>query len=239
MSALCYCGAPATTGSLCTDDLGRLESNLHRTPDVLRDLDVTITGQAQQGGGGNGSGTPDVFNERASDARRDLLYILEVAAKTGTSALRPIDPTPRMLALCALAGLDVIARSPGAHTTAQDLRDALAEADRVRDRAEEKISYGPCSCGVELVAPKSRDQARCRECGEVWDVHQLRAFRHVAALDAAHDHRGKLAEVVKVLNLAGHSLKLNTVCKWVERGKLAPDDDGLFTGRNVAELSRK
>ncbi|MFF0942705.1 hypothetical protein ACFYE2_00545 [Kocuria sp. CPCC 205300] len=197
---------------------------------------MTITGQAQQGGGGDGTGTPDVFNERASDARINLEYLLRIAARTAHPTRRTT--TPAEHAAVAVARVQEIARSPGAHTTAQDLRDALHEADKVRDRAEEKFSYGPCSCGVELITPKSRDQARCRECGEVWDVHQLRAFRHVAALDAAHDHRGKLAEVVKVLNLAGHTLKLNTVCKWVERGKLRPDDDGLFTGRSVAELSR-
>jgi hypothetical protein len=239
MSGICFCGAPATTGQLCTQDLARLEANLRRTPDVLRDLDVTITGQAQQGGGGNGSGTPDVFNERASDARINLTYLLNAAARTA-------DPTrgvssPDKVAAVALGGVDTIARSPGVHTTVQDLRDALVEADKVRDRAEEKIAYGPCSCGVQLIAPRSRDTARCRnpECGEVWEVAQLRAFRHAAALDRITEYVGTASDIVKVLKTAGHHINHSTLRSWIRRGELTPVEGRKYAARSVLKLSQR
>lgn len=238
---LCFCMAPATTGSYCSEHLARLRRDLHRAPDVIRDLDITIVGLAQQGGGGNGSETPLAFNERASDARQDLLYLLASAANIGHPAPRGTTLTPANLAARALHGVDTIARSPAAHTIAQDLHDAMDEAAHVRDRAEEKISYGPCECGVELIAPKSKDEARCRnpDCGKVWRVAELRAFRHVAALERLEGYRGKLADVVKLLNYAGHQVKLNTAIQWVKRKKLAPGEDGLFSAKNVKELSRK
>lgn len=238
MSALCFCGAPATTGALCTQDLARLQVNIRRAPGVLEDLDVTIVGLAKQGGGGAG-GTPDVFNERASDARINLTYLLRTAAKTADPAT-PAGLRPAQLAVFALGGIDTLARSPGAHTTAQDLRDALIEADRVRDRAEERISYGPCLCGVELLAPRSKDTAKCRnpECGQQWDVQQLKAFRHVSALDAVPDYQGTIKEVLTVLKHVGITLNRNTVDSWVAREKLVPVEGKIFRARDVLEMSQ-
>ncbi len=232
----CYCEAPATTGALCTEHLATLTRNLERAPGVLRDLDVTITGQAAQGGGGNGSGTPDVFNEKASDVRVTLEYLLRAAARTANPQLRTT--TPAQHAAAAIEGVHTIARSPGAHTTAQDLADALTDADRVRDRAEEKIAYGSCECGAQLVAPRSRDTARCRnpDCAAVWDVHQLRAYRHVAALDRVHEYVGTTTDVVRVLNTAGHDVNHSTVRSWLRRGSLAYVEGRKIRAADVLEL---
>lgn len=234
MSALCECGAPATTGNYCTGDLAKLQARLHHTPDVIKDLDVTITGQDAQGGQGDGGGTPDAFNERASDARDALSMALREAAYAADP--KGQGKTPAAHAAMALGGLANLARNSRAHAIDEALRNALKEADHVRDRVEEKVSYGPCTCGVEIVAPRSKDTAWCRGCHEEYDLRAVRAWKYVNALERVESYRGRIADVANVLKNAGHQVRTGTLYEWKRRGKLIPDDDGLFSTKKVLEL---
>lgn len=234
----CYCTAPATTGNLCTEHLGQLRMDLWKAPETLRHLDVTITGQAKQGGGGNGSGTPDVFNETASDRRQDLMVILRSAAHITDPRPRHVyAEEPRHLVARALSDVQRLARHENVHTVAQDLTDALVSAERVMDRAEEKISYGPCSCGVELVAPRSKDRATCRECGTVWDVSYLTGFKQAAVRDALPEYTGTVKDVLSVLGYAGIQVKRGTVDSWIARDKLRPVEGRIYRAKDIMELA--
>jgi hypothetical protein len=234
MSALCDCGSPATVGSFCTQDLDRFRSAIHQAPGVIRDLDVTITGQDAQGGQGNGGGTPDPFNERASDARIALTTALREAALTADATGK--GKTPPEHAAMALGGIVGLARNPRAPGIYEALRTALREADHVRDRVEERVSYGACFCGTEITAPRSKDTATCRGCGEQYDVHHIRAWKHVQALDRVTEYRGTQKAVTTVLEGAGYNVNLNTVKSWIRRGKLEPEDDGLYSAKKIINL---
>lgn len=234
MSALCDCGSPATVGSFCTQDLDRFRTAIHQAPGVIRDLDVTITGQDAQGGQGNGGGTPDPFNERASDARIALTIALREAALTADATGK--GKTPPEYAAMALGGIVGLARNPRAPGIYEALRTALREADHVRDRVEERVSYGACFCGTEITAPRSKDTARCRGCGEAYDVHHIRAWKHVQALDRVNQYRGRTGDVATVLAGAGYDVKPATLRKWVQRGKLTPEEDGLYSAKKVLEI---
>jgi hypothetical protein len=201
---------------------------------VIRDLDVTVTGQDEQGGQGDGGGTPDSFNERASDARDALSMALREAAYTADETTTT--KTPAQWAAVALGSLSSLARNPRSQTINEALRLALVEADHVRERVEEKVSYGPCFCGVEITAPKSKDVAWCRNCEEQHDLRTVRAWKYVNALDAVETYRGKTGDIATVLQGAGHDVKPATLRKWVQRGKLQPGEDGLYSAKKVLQI---
>lgn len=242
----CYCTAPATTGHLCTKHLEQLRAELWATPAVLRDLDVTLTGQDVLADTGSGAGTPDAYNEKASDARRDLLYMLGVAATAAATGPRTPGLTPAQLTARAVAGVQSIARTDGAHIIAQDLTMCLTRAQRCTDIREERIVYGPCSCGAQLNAPRSQDVARCRVCGAVWPVAEYRAFQHAQVLDHLEEQEGTLRQVCEWLRWAGHEVSLSTAQKWTLRatGPLIPvriehTGTGVYRYRDVREYAAR
>ncbi|NVC23387.1 hypothetical protein E7Z53_08015 [Kocuria salina] len=214
----CYCTAPATTGALCTQHLGQLHNHLWSTPETLRELDVTITGQDAQGGGAGAGGTPMAFNETASTRKDDLLVVLRSAANAADPQLRHrFDETPVDMVARALGHLDALARSPHVHTIAQDLTDALAQAERVMQPAAERIAYGPCECGVELTAPKDADVAWCRGCGGRHELTSVQAWRHVQLMDRLETMTGTVQQIASWLQLEGYDVSPRTVEKWPDR----------------------
>ncbi|MGX5360072.1 hypothetical protein [Kocuria sp. KH4] len=214
----CYCTAPATTGTLCTHHLGQLRKHLWAAPEILRELDITITGQDAQGGGGGAGGTPMAFNETASTRKDDLLLVLHSAAGAADPQLRHrFDESPADLIARALGHLDTLARSPHIHTIAQDLAYALEQAEHVMQPAAERIIYGPCECGVELTAPKGADVAWCRGCGGRHEVTAVKQWWDVQVRDYLDQATGTLRQITDWLQLEGYDISPRTVEKWPER----------------------
>lgn len=214
----CFCTAPATTGALCTRHLSQLRMHLWRSWEILRELDVTITGQDVQGGGAGTGETPMAFNETASTRKDDLLVVLRSAAHAADPQLRHrFDETPAELIARALGSLDALARSPHVHTIAQDLADVLVQAEHVMQPAAERIAYGSCECGVELTAPKDSDVAWCRGCGGRHEVAAVKQWWDVQVRDYLDEAIGTLRQITEWLQLEGYEVSPRTVEKWPER----------------------
>ena len=99
-------------------------------------------------------------------------------------------------------------------------------------------TYGPChieGC-AGLIRGKAGDVlARCRACGEPYDATELMRI----AIANSWDKPAPLTTVVRALNGAGVNLNYRTVQSWANRGKIAPDDHGNYTMRDVFEVSQR
>lgn len=201
-----------------------------RAPALIRELDTTITKLDQQGATGSAGGDPLVFNVHASECKDDLTRALNAAAKAALGPDRhatiPIGRRHRpedVAARIALENLDHLLKLADRVDAIEDRLDAaIHKATRAIDRAEERITYGPCACGVELSAPASRDTATCAACGRRWAVAELRAFRHVAARDRAHDAVGTIGQLVDVANGLGIKATRHSINGLIRRRGLAP-----------------
>lgn len=236
----CYCTAPATTGNLCTEHLGKLRMDLWKAPETLRQLDVTITNQAVQGGGGTNSESPMAFNETASDRRQDLIVVLRSAAHIADPQVRHVyAEEPRHLVARALSDVQAVARSPYAHTVTQDLGHAVEAAWRTMNTAEERFTYGRCDCGRMVTAPRSAQFTTCPACGQRWDVLEWKTTKEAEARKRIPEFVGTVKEVLLVLQIAGHAVKRGNVDRWVHEGKLTPHIEGTkqYRVEDVARLA--
>jgi len=220
---LCHCGSRPAMGPLCTKHAQRLIHIIRETPSILRELDVTITKLDQQGNqGSGGEGRALVFNIRASDARQELTRaICAMAAASIRSGYVPRlgnrAPLGTRAAEDALGGFRGLVKRDDILDLEDRLVAAFQDALRAIDRAEERITYGSCHCGTEISAPKTRDTAKCRTCGQLYNVAELRAFRYVAAQDALGDYVGTLSELHTVLRAAGKPVTLRQLKHLTER----------------------
>lgn len=214
-----------------TEQRTNLARLITRAPALIRELDTTITKLDEQGATGSGASGERalVFNVHASECQEALTKALSYAAKRalgpnrqgGIRIGRNIDVAAEV-ARIALENLDHLIRLDDVDDVEERLGTATARAVHAIDRAEERITYGPCACGVELSAPASRDYATCSGCGRRWRVAELRAFRHVAAQDRAHDAVGTIGQLVDVANGLGHRIGRHTLNNIVRRQNIAP-----------------
>lgn len=224
MTATCYCTAPATTGALCTDHLGQLRQHLWAAPEVLRELEITITCQAKQGGN-NGTGERAVFNEAAAERKEDLLVVLRSAAHAADPQPRHrFGERPEVLVARALGHVDALARAEGVHTVAQDLADAVVAARQVMDRAAERRVLGQCECGEFVGTRRDEGLARCSACGMEYDIAEWDAGRARLADEA----RGQVATIPELAVFFTRSLQAEvtarTLQRWAARGLFVPVD---------------
>lgn len=212
------------------DQRTRLGNLLTRAPALLRELDVTIVKLDEQGATGGASGEKAlVYNVHASECKDELRRAVAHAAKRSLAGGREARVTysrntdlDAEAARIALDGLNDLLKLADADAIEEALRLATARALNAIDRAEERITYGPCQCGVELSAPASRDVATCSSCGRKWDLAELKAFRYVAAQDRAADAVGTVGQLVDVARGLGHKAGRHTLNNIVRRKAIEP-----------------
>lgn len=229
MSLCGMCGAPATVGSMCATCVARAELRIRDTPALLRDLDVTITKQAKQAAPGPGGGSDRmVLNLAASEAGTELRSAWRVFAGKH-------DPTVREV----LDGFRASVRHPDTPERVTRLDLAFKAADRSRDLQQERFSYGKCTCGRLVTAPRGATYSTCPECGVRWDVGEWRREKERQALERVPEFVGTMNETLTVLRLVGHEVKRGTADRWVHEGKLKPIREGTrkFRVREIAELA--
>lgn len=229
MSLCGMCGAPATVGSMCATCVARAELRIRDTPGLLRDLDVTITKQAKQAAPGPGGGSDRmVLNLAASESGTELRAAWRVFASKH-------DPTVREV----LDGFRATVRSPVTPERVTRLDLAFKAADRARDVQPERFSYGKCTCGRVVTAPRGATYTTCPSCGERWDVTEWRRVKEQEAMRRVPEFVGTVNETLTVLRLVGHEVKRGTVDRWVHEGKLRPIREGTrkFRVREIAELA--
>ena len=224
---------------LCHDHTTKLDEALREVPSTWRSITVSAckldVGAGSVGGmGGEASGS-EPANLDALDKGDQLLTVLR-----GWVALMP-GATPHGTAP-ALAGwlagmLGTVRRQDWAGDLLQELRDALNACNHATDRAGEKVFAGMCPtesdgavCEQPLYALAGRPVARCRACGQEWDVSDWRE----RALTAAEHQHGTAAQISRMLSdpVTREALPQATIRSWANRKKLTAqgeDENGRPT----------
>lgn len=227
------CTAETHTEYLCHACAGWLRTVLNRIPDALTTARTTIArldNVAAQSGRGSGGATSPINLEASK--RADHLHAL--VGSWARLVLEYDDPAMRSVEPVAYLRMSVgaILRFEWAGDLTNELDDALKGVLRAVDIPPEIRTLGPCGtdqCPGVIRCPKDSKIARCRECGERYDVNAMQAWK----ISEAWEVSAPLAHIVKALNAAAHPIKQATARKWVERGKLKPNDSGMFTMADV------
>lgn len=232
-----HCDGTTADGIYLDDPCeGTLFALLGQIPDTLADAQDTIARLDTRQNSGRASTTPGApINLEASERATALHGLLNSWSQMLHEATgEPGDAGAHYLR----ANLREITH----HDWAGDMLDELQRAHRrviqAIDTAPDWRTYGPChieGC-TGLIRGKVGDVlARCRTCHEPYDATELRDN----ALANAWEESAPLASVIRALNATGIKIKYDRAKKWVERGKLAPDDHGNFTMAQVIEVLRK
>lgn len=219
-----------------------LDEVYHERPGLWSELQTTIARLGKSGAGsstvGKASETPIPYHAQASRVAHRLRNELSTWARL-IADQRPDLPLPVDDPLA-------IARWVAWHVTAvfvtaelsSGIRGAVRDAERVTDRAPDKVYAGQCleplecvedvpegdeppRCDGQLYATKGKPQVRCRECGSVHDV-QVRQEWLSRELD------GQLvsaAEAAPVLSwLLDKPVTRNNIAAWKRDGRVEVHD---------------
>lgn len=211
----------------------RLATHLNRIPELLRDLDITITMQAKTGGTGGGGVAPkerNVFHIGASEVRSSyhaLLSGLCIIIDKDLGRFEYVTDTTK-LAQKAKAHAGWLATHDEAKNWVQELDDLAKERNRVVDRqAEGRVFAGQCpteadgaTCNTSLFTNKGEPNAHCPKCKATWDARTWRQ----EALQAAGIHQGTAIEISRAVSdpVTMEVIAPATIRQWACRGKLAP-----------------
>ncbi|POH58283.1 hypothetical protein [Arthrobacter glacialis] len=212
----------------------RLTTHLSRIPELLRDLDITITMQAKTGGTCGGGGVSpkerNVFHVGASEIRSKyhaLLSGLCIIIDKDLGRFEYVTDTTK-LAHKAKAHAGWLATHDEANDWVRELDHLARERNRVVGRpAEGRVFAGQCpteeggqTCNTPLFTNQGEPNARCPKCKATWDARTWRQ----EALQAAGIHQGTAAEISRAVSdpVTMEGILPATIRQWASRGKLAP-----------------
>jgi len=235
------CGKPTRdTLLLCDSCIWQLEADLGSVPQLVYQLNLTITRQSRLGGR-NGSrattrGLP--YDQRASDAltllRATLAGWVRVIAHDQPQHY-PIDKTLAM-AVWLRSRTDLIAVHEAAADLWLEITDATHKGRQAVDAPRQRVYAGPCwakhpqtgqECLEHLYARPRAAHVACRACGTVHDVEA----RKEAMRASLH---GMLMTTWEIARLAGYfdgipaEKTFNLLTTWAAKGRIVP------AGRNRA-----
>lgn len=259
----CPCTRPihdqAVICGTCGHDLENAIAEVAELRGLAYDLDIAVTRQARLGAknGGRATETPIVFDNRASEAFRQLSSVLRswtrlVVEETGAGTVPTFGPAHRscrhhscreirtrglpgeslgdMASWLKLRVAWLRHHEAGADAY-REILDAVRDARRVVDRPGERIYCGPCSCDEDLYARAGAVEVACRnpECGLVWGVADRRAY----LLDAARDVEATAADICRALTRLGAEVTPATIRGYERRKRLKPVGEREEGGRPV------
>ena len=228
---------------LCHSHTTRLEEALRQVPDVWANIHTTAckldVGAGSVGGMGGKATGQEPANLDALDKADTLRHILR-----GWVGHLPvgISGEPPRLAGYLLGQIKTIRAQEWAGDLLQELTDALRDCDRATDRAGQRVFAGMCPteneatvCGEPLYALTGRPYARCRACGQEWDVSDWRE----RALEAAELQHGTASQISRMLSdpVTREALPQATIRSWANRGKLEAVWCQVSDRRNVYRVS--
>jgi hypothetical protein len=226
----------ANSAVICTTCEGTLERALGDLDSLLDDLDTTLTRQARKRptrGSYTSDGPPLPFDERASEAARDLRTLLkdwvslvaEGIADEGRFVALPMSATAKTLSSWLMNHTHWIACHDTAPDAYSEIVAAVNNIRRTIDIAPDTRYIGPClsdmdgvECTETLYALEGSDTVRCRTCTTVWDVkertlHDLAQAEHVAQT---------ITILTRSFALQGIAIEAQRIKRWASRGHLAP-----------------
>lgn len=212
-------------GGLHLGDSGEYQSSL------LDELDVTICGTDKVGGASIGivsrsSDTPLVFNEKASDLKRDLCNAVQSWARVFAEDNQHLifDVATIEDAARWMAGFpNLLASHVAAVEMHADFEALIYRARRAIDRPAQRVYLGECGgptgngpCGSALYGIEGKSGARCHDCGTDWLV-EARRRTMLGSLEDRLAHSGTLAAIVKA---NGVPLASSTIRNYARAGKV-------------------
>lgn len=220
----CPCGKPTGENGryLCPDCTNQLVYDVARVPGTVAELQVEVTRQAVKAagvGGGEGSVGFDLY---ASELSGLLLHQLaQLERLLGGVPAGTIKDRARHL----VKNVHHALTKPDVTGWALDLHDTLMRALHKIDQQPERADFGECECGNRLIAPRDAENARCRHCGNVYSVAELKEWRTDRTFDALAGAYLTVTDLVAALEVMGMPTRQNTVSMWIRRGKLTPAPD--------------
>jgi hypothetical protein len=216
------CDRPARSGLLCGACQAELQRALDGVPEVLGDLDVTLSRQtSRMGRGGGGNSTPLPYDRRASEAG----YVLRSTLVGWVRVLQEARPeewpddTAQAMARWLSTRLERLVRHPAAPEAHGEITTAVRAAQRAVDRAPERLYAGPCpECETSLHVRPGATRTTCRECGTGINVTERRQWMR----DQCEDLLGTPSEVSAICAGLGVTVSPSTIRVWVSRKKLFP-----------------
>lgn len=238
----------------CEDNLARALGDLDA---LLDDLDTTLTRQSKRRpsrGNGAADGPPLPYDERASEAARDLRTLLkdwvslvaEGLADEGRFVALPMPATAKSLASWLMHHTHWIATHETAADAYTEIVGAVNNIRRTIDIAPDIRFIGPCGsvlddveCTDTLYAIEGSQTARCKTCGTTWDINE----RKQAATTQARYVAATSAFLSQTLAIRDEPLTPDRIRKWAYRGHLAPVGTGprghpTYIVAHVARLIR-
>lgn len=199
-------------------DMQALASRLREIPELVEDLAITLTRQARLGGGGGKlhsrrDAQPLPFDLNASDVADDLHGTIFgwVRHTCESRGIAYAGGTSTVAGASWLADhVTSLAMTEGCEEALDEVMHAMGRARRACDCVPERTS--PPRTDVEVAAAHAR----------------------------APRLRVSPAQAERLMPTLGHpAVKAATIRKWHERGKVHPDENGLYLMGDLIELNPK
>lgn len=203
-TGLCPCClAPQDQGLACATCTGRIEQELRAIPELVRELDVTLSKQDRIGTSGkSGKGTAHLkapVNLGALQARA-YLYDILIPWAYALGGNPPVDSTHAASVI--LYHIDAVRWHQQVGLLLEQLTTATRQARQVIDRPAERRYLGQCAvplaefteeerpCDGELYARPDATDVRCPACAITHDVADRRTWLLQQAADMQFTVRG-------------------------------------------------
>lgn len=201
---------------------GRLRATIANLPDLMHELELTITRQVRMGASLSGAADDRVpFNveasERAWTLRQTLLIWVDELAQLRRE---PIPDTWPRIRDTLTAWSDWMTTNEAGAQAIDEILDAHHHALRAIDRPPERTYAGPCpTCHGDVYGRPGSPEVRCTTCGTEFELQQAResmlerlAVMHLPAAQAAR----------AVTLLTGREVTAAMIRRWKHRGLIEP-----------------
>lgn len=245
------CGAGADSGLyLCRAHTDVLAAILAGVPDLVTELDVTVTRQnrtTSERHGARSSTRPLPWNEHAAAVAADLATVVNRATLTVAGSEQ--DERDRLTEVAAYdtanlarwlrRNLALVRRSPDAGIVLAEVDDAVRLARRAVDKPPESVFAGPCHvtvadghtvCRGDVYGVPGGRYAVCGQCRARFDAAERREWM-LAQIENEAAHSGLLASLVTGL---GRPVGSSTIRRWAAAGRLTV----ISVDRNGRKLYR-
>ncbi len=249
----CNCGKPTRNDAYtCDDCLSKLARALGEVPWLLDQLEVSMTkirgvdytamgesksdqNYAKRDVDDDGDKKADAatrlpYNDRASDAARNLRHVLTTWARfceeDGVRHQSPMDGLPepddgdqvstQALSRWLLWRVDGLGLVDLGSEVVSDVTRAVGRCRGAIDGPVDKVYGGPCDCGRDLYGKVNAAIFVCQGCGRDFPVEQ----RHAEMWAEAFERLFTATEASTLLGLYGSPTPRNTIVKWHERGRV-------------------
>lgn len=228
------CQAQQDAGLLCSACCDVLERDLRSVPDLVAELDITLSKQARIGV----AGAPGLARERtpinvgamlvADDLANVLAsWVIDVCGEDWPFGRRA---GAASFARDLLSHVPEIRRHPAVEELIDEVTDAIKQARRVIDRPADKVYLGQClvetpddqgrqvTCLADVYARTTASQVKCGVCGITHEVTERRAW----LLEQARDRLFTVKEAAQMMGDVGR-IKVTeaSIRGYVHRGRIA------------------